>query len=160
MLNSVHLRRTRVISENLGVGVSWKISNKLGIFWCFKLFIGDFSLTSTLTIFFSHSLSSVPCVKQGGIRFTMNGFDYFNLVLVTNVAGSGDVAQMYIKGSSTGWMQMKRNWGQNWQCDTILVGQGLSFIVVLSHGHVVTSYDVAPSNWRFGQTFEGNQVPI
>ena len=90
----------------------------------------------------------------------MNGFDYFNLVLVTNVAGSGDVAQMYIKGSSTGWMQMKRNWGQNWQCDTVLVGQGLSFIVVLSHGHVVTSYDVAPSNWRFGQTFEGNQVPV
>ena len=90
----------------------------------------------------------------------MNGFDYFNLVLVTNVAGSGDVAQMYIKGSSTGWIQMKRNWGQNWQCDTILVGQRLSFIVVLSHGHVVTSYDVAPSNWRFGQTFEGNQVLV
>ena len=35
--NSVHLRRIHVISDNIGVGVSWKIPNKLGIFWCFSL---------------------------------------------------------------------------------------------------------------------------
>eukprot|EP00250_Pteridium_aquilinum_P010489 c19424_g1_i2 orf=211-987(-) len=102
----------------------------------------------------------VPCVKEGGIRFTINGFKYFNLVLVSNVAGSGDVKAMYVKGSTTGWIKMKRNWGQNWQCDNVLVGQPLSFRVISGHGYVTTSYNVAPSNWQFGQTFSGNQAKV
>ena len=128
--------------------------------FCLRLLLNNKRVGSPFFFLVLFSTCRVPCVKEGGIRFTMNGFDHFNLVLVTNVGGNGDVSQMYIKGSGTGWIRMKRNWGQNWQCDVVLVGQGLSFIVVLSHGHVIASYDVAPPNWQFGQTFEGNQVPL
>ncbi|XP_008452127.1 expansin-A22-like [Cucumis melo] len=96
------------------------------------------------------------CEKQGGLRFELKGNPYWLLVLIYNVGGAGDVVDVKIKGSSTRWLQMSRNWGQNWQVGTYLVGQGLSFRVTTSDRKIIKFDDVVPSYWQFGQNFEGN----
>nr|AAN86682.1 alpha expansin EXP7 [Mirabilis jalapa] len=83
------------------------------------------------------SFRRVPCARKGGIRFTVHAVS--------------------IKGSTTGWQAMSRNWGQNWQSNAYLNGQSLSFQVTSSDGRTVTSNNIAPANWQFGQTYVGGQ---
>lgn len=102
-------------------------------------------------------LCRVKCDRTGGLRFTMSGSSHFCEVLITNVGSDGEVVAVKVKGSKTGWIPMTRNWGQNWQSNVNLQGQPLSFEVTVSSGKTLASYNVAPSKWQFGQTFEGKQ---
>lgn len=99
----------------------------------------------------------VNCLRSGGLRFTLSGNSRFFQVLVTNVGLDGEVIAMKMKGSKTGWIPMARNWGQSWQSNVDLRGQPLSFEVTTSDRRTLTSYNVAPPSWQFGQTFEGKQ---
>ncbi|XP_059649904.1 expansin-A9-like [Cornus florida] len=98
----------------------------------------------------------VPCKKQGGIRFTVSGNPYFDLVMVWNVGGDGSVTSVEVKGDKSNWFPMKRNWGQLWETHEMLCGQSLSFKVTTSDGKCVTNMDVLPKDWQYGLTYEGH----
>lgn len=98
----------------------------------------------------------VPCNKQGGIKFTINGHQYWNEVSVWNVAGSGDVKSVQVKGDGKlRWTPLTRSWGHRWTTGANLTGQALTFRVQGSDGRFSTSWRVTPKNWQFGQTFQG-----
>ncbi|XP_057531185.1 expansin-A12 [Amaranthus tricolor] len=96
----------------------------------------------------------VSCQRRGGVRFTMRGQGNFNMVMLSNIGGSGDVKAAWVRSSSAKrWVPMSRNWGVNWQSGTDLRNQMLSFKLTLVDGKSMTFYNVVPSSWKFGQTF-------
>lgn len=96
-------------------------------------------------------------MKKGGVRFTINGHDYFQLVLLTNVGAAGSIKAMDVKGSkSPDWMAMAHNWGAQWHSLAYLTGQGLSFRVTITDGQTLVFPNVVRPGWRFGQTFASN----
>jgi hypothetical protein len=99
----------------------------------------------------------VSCSRSGGVRFTINGNNYFELVLITNVGGPGSIRSVQIKGTKTGWITMSRNWGANWQANNYLNGQSISFRVTATNWQTIEFWGVAGSDWRFGQTFTNGQ---
>ncbi|XP_021894662.1 expansin-A12 [Carica papaya] len=96
----------------------------------------------------------VSCRRRGGVRFTMRGQSSFNMVMISNVGGSGDVKEAWIRGSRTRtWVAMRRNWGANWQSSVDLRNQRLSFKLTLGDTKTISFINVVPSSWQFGQTF-------
>ncbi|KAL9270112.1 putative expansin-A30 [Drosera capensis] len=98
----------------------------------------------------------VPCVRTGGIRFSFQGNGYWLLVYVMNVAGGGDIGEMWVMGSKTRqWISMSHNWGASYQAFATLGGQTLSFKVTsYTTKETVIALNVAPSTWSFGMTYQ------
>ena len=98
----------------------------------------------------------VMCSRSGGIRFTMGGNPWFFMILIHNVAGSGDVVAVKIKSPKSPWYGMYRNWGALWTVQKQLTG-ALSFQVTTDDGRTVTVPNAVGNGWQFGQTWEGAQ---
>lgn len=74
-----------------------------------------------------------------------------------NVGGGGDISQMWVKGSRTGWTKMSHNWGASYQAFATLGGQSLSFrITSYTTKETLFAWNVAPSNWNVGLTYKAN----
>ncbi|QDQ16034.1 expansin C-terminal domain-related protein [Streptomyces spectabilis] len=85
------------------------------------------------------------------MRYTMNGIPGLNrLTVISN--SRWPVKQVSIKGTNTGWLPMLRDVGMTFTTAALLEGQALSIKVVDTHDRTVTSNDVFPANWSFGQT--------
>jgi hypothetical protein len=74
-----------------------------------------------------------------------------------NVGGAGDIAQMWVKGSKTGWISMSHNWGASYQAFAALGGQSLSFrITSFSTRETIIAWNVPPAYWNVGLTYQAN----
>ncbi|KAL2905743.1 Expansin-A15, partial [Bienertia sinuspersici] len=90
----------------------------------------------------------VFCNKRGEIKFQIKGNPSVNYVLVYNMGGVCDIQGVKVKGSNgSGWIDMSRSWGANWDTPTPLVGQVLSFQVTTSDGKTVESDNLVPASW-------------
>ncbi|XP_065855040.1 expansin-A4-like [Euphorbia lathyris] len=100
----------------------------------------------------------VPCKRNGGIQFTINGNQWFYDVIIWNVAAAGDLDGVDVKGDNKllHWVEMERDWGSTWKTKSILVNESLSFRLIASDDKTLTSLNVTPRNWQFGQTYQAH----
>uniref|UniRef100_A0A0D9Y025 Expansin n=1 Tax=Leersia perrieri TaxID=77586 RepID=A0A0D9Y025_9ORYZ len=104
------------------------------------------------------SYRKVACVKKGGIRYTITGNPSYNMVMVTNVGGAGDVVALMVKGNKrVKWTPMKRSWGQLWITEKNLTGESLTFRVMTGDHRKATSWHVLPRDWQFGNTYQATK---
>ncbi|TKW34798.1 hypothetical protein SEVIR_2G329500v4 [Setaria viridis] len=104
------------------------------------------------------SYRRVACVRQGGIRYTITGNKNYNMVMVTNVGGEGDVVALTVKGNKrVKWTPMKRSWGQLWTTEVDLTGESLTFRVMNGDHRKATSWHVMPRDWQFGKTYQATK---
>ncbi|OEL21575.1 Expansin-A26 [Dichanthelium oligosanthes] len=104
------------------------------------------------------SYRKVACVRQGGIRYTITGNKNYNMVMVTNVGGAGDVVALTVKGNKrVKWTPMKRSWGQLWTTEVDLTGESLTFRVMTGDHRKATSWHVMPRDWQFGKTYQATK---
>ncbi|KQJ97590.1 hypothetical protein BRADI_3g32070v3 [Brachypodium distachyon] len=102
----------------------------------------------------------VPCVRKGGLRFAFQGNPHWLLVYVMNVAGAGDVRDMWVKGCDggghvQGWVRMSHNWGAAFQAFGQLGGHALSFkLTSYTTGQTIIAADAAPRTWSVGLTYQ------
>ncbi|KAL1819082.1 hypothetical protein ACET3Z_013951 [Daucus carota] len=99
--------------------------------------------------------------QKGGLRFSFEGNGYWLLVYVMIVAGGGDISNMWVKGSKTGWISMSHNWGASYQAFATLQGQALSFkITSYTSKQTIVAWNVALSNWNAGLTYSTMVNPV
>lgn len=70
----------------------------------------------------------------------MKGESNFNMVMISNVGGSGDIKAVWIRGSiktRMTWVPIHMNWGANWQSNVDLRSQTLSFKLMLVDGKIL-----------------------
>lgn len=84
------------------------------------------------------------------------------MVSISNVGGAGNVKKVEVKGHKklNHWTELNHNWGTKWDTSATLVGEKLSFRITTGDGRTIVSHNVAPSDWQFGQTFEGKNFNL
>lgn len=98
----------------------------------------------------------VPCPpKPSGITVQITGNPFWFQVLVTGVAGTGDLSVVEISSNGgRSWTSMGHNWGALWSAGGSMFGKALSFRFT---GRLIPQkavcYNCAPANWRMGQAY-------